>query len=77
MKKIFQGKVVSTKMNKTVLVRVERKYRHPLYNKVVKRVKDFKARNDGLTLNEGDIVQIYETRPISKTVFFKVLELIK
>lgn len=77
MKKIFTGTVVSTKMDKTILVRVERKYRHPLYHKVMRRYKKFKAHCENKSISEGDTVQIYETRPVSKTVFFKVLELQK
>lgn len=77
MKKMFTGTVVSTKMDKTVLVRVERKYRHPMYHKVVKRYKNFKAHCDLPDIKEGDKVKIYETRPIAKTVFFKVHELQK
>ena len=74
MAKIFIGEVVSTKMQKTVVVRVERKFRHPLYKKVIKRHKKFKAHNEKFDLKEGDLVKIKETRPISKTKHFEVIE---
>ena len=74
MKKIFIGDVVSTKMQKTVVVRVERKFRHPLYKKVITRHKKFKAHNEKLELAVGDRVEIEETRPISKDKHFIVKE---
>ena len=77
MPKIFTGVVVSTKMQKTVVVNVERKFRHPLYKKVVKKNKKFKAHNEKFDIKEGDIVRIKETRPISKTKHFEVIEVIK
>lgn len=77
MTKLFIGEVVSVKMNKTVAVKVERKYRHPKYEKVVKKHKKFLAHNEGLKLEIGDLVSIKETRPISKKVSFVVDKKIK
>jgi small subunit ribosomal protein S17 len=74
MAKTLIGKVVSTKMQKTVVVKVERKFRHPLYEKVITRHKKYKAHNEELKLKEGDMVKIIETRPISKDKHFKVAE---
>jgi small subunit ribosomal protein S17 len=74
MVKIFKGKVVSTKMQKTVVVEVERVFRHPLYKKVIHRHKKYKAHNDRFTLNDGNLVKIKETRPISKDKHFVVIE---
>ena len=74
MKKILTGKVVSMKMTKTVVVMVERKFRHPVYHKVIVRHKKYKAHNEKLDLKLGDIVQIEETRPISKDKHFIVVE---
>ena len=74
MAKILMGTVVSTKMKKTVVVLVERKLRHPLYEKVIKRRKKYKAHNEDFDLKEGDQVKIVETRPISKDKHFRVLE---
>ncbi len=60
------GTVISNKMNKTVVVKVEVKMQHPLYNKVVKRSKKYYAHNEEKELKEGDSVTIMECRPISK-----------
>jgi len=77
MTKIFTGKVVSTKMQKTVSVLIERKLRHPIYHKIVIRHNKFKVHNEKFKLKEGDIVKIKETRPISKDKFFTVIEQIQ
>ena len=74
MSKILTGTVISTKMQKTVVVKVERKFRHPLYEKVITRHKKYKAHNEDFDLKEGDVVKIIETRPISKDKHFKVVE---
>lgn len=77
MKKTLIGKVVSTKMTKTVVVLVERKFRHAVYHKVIVRHKKFKAHNEKLDLIVGDVVKIEETRPISKDKHFIVIEKLK
>ncbi len=74
MAKIITGTVVSTKMKNTVVVKIERKYRHPTYRKVIVRHQKFKAHNDLEGINEGDIVTIQETRPISKDKYFRVIK---
>jgi len=74
MPKILTGTVLSTKMQKTVVVKVERKFRHPLYEKVITSHKKYKAHNEDFDLKEGDLVKIVETRPISKDKHFKVIE---
>jgi len=74
MPKVLIGTVVSNKMQKTVVVRVERKFRHSLYEKVITRHKKYKAHNEDFDLKEGDLVKIIETRPISKDKYFKVIE---
>jgi len=61
------GTVVSDKMQKTIVVRVERTLRHPLYKKVLTRSKKYKAHDENELAREGDLVQIVEHRPISKT----------
>lgn len=73
MAKILKGNVVSTKMQKTVVVEVERVYRHPIYKKTIKKHKKYKAHNETLELAVGDVVTIEETRPISKDTHFKVI----
>ena len=60
------GKVVSNKMEKTIVVSVERHVKHPLYGKIVSRSKKYKAHDENNQYNEGDIVEIAEGRPISK-----------
>lgn len=63
------GKVVSDKMNKTIVVSVERTYVHPLLNKVLKTSKKFKAHDEQEVAKIGDVVEIYEGRPVSKTKY--------
>lgn len=71
--KIFKGKVVSTKMQKTVIVAVEFPKRHPIYDKIVKNTTRLKARDEiGVAL--GDQVIIEECKPYSKEVSFKVID---
>ena len=72
-KKRFNGKVISTKMQKTVVVAVELPRRHSVYNKLVKNTKKFKARDD-FGAKAGDEVTIEECVPFSKTVKWKVIE---
>ncbi len=61
-----QGVVVSSKMDKTIVVRVQRQYKHPLYKKIVRSHKKFKAHDENNECQEGDIVQIEESRPLSR-----------
>jgi len=70
------GTVLSDKMQKTIVVKVEMKTKHPLYKKIITRSKKIKARND-LGAKVGQSVKITETRPIAKNVNFKVTEVIK
>lgn len=74
MPKILQGQVMSTKMQKTVIVEVTRLYQHPLYKKIVKKHKKYQAHNDNLPLKQGDVVVIQETRPRSKEKRFMVVK---
>ena len=66
-KRIMQGVVVSDKMDKTVVVNVERKFPHPLYKKYIKRSKRYHAHDENNTHKVGDTVSIQECRPLSKT----------
>ncbi len=70
MTKILKGMVVSTKMNKTVTVLVERKFRHPIYKKVIIRKKKYKVHCEDPKIKVGDLVTIKECRPISKDKHF-------
>jgi small subunit ribosomal protein S17 len=60
------GRVTSDKMDKTVVVTIERMARHPLYGKVVRRARNFKAHNENNEAKEGDLVRIVESRPLSR-----------
>ena len=72
-KKVLDGVVVSDKGNKSITVVVERKYHHPVLQKVVKTKKKYHAHDENNSFKTGDKVSIIETRPISKTKRFKVL----
>ncbi len=74
MKRVLTGVVVSNKMDKTVVVRVARTFRHPLYGKVVKVHKKYHAHDENNSCQEGDEVRILETRPLSKTKRWVVIE---
>jgi len=73
-KRILTGTVVSDKTDKTVTVLVERKVKHPLYGKIIRRSKKYHAHDEGNEFKPGDTVRIEETRPISKTKTWKVLD---
>ena len=74
MAKILSGKVKLTKMPKTVIVTVERKFRHPFYGKVITRSKKYKVHNEKIDLKDQDEVLIKEIRPISKEKHFIVIK---
>lgn len=65
--KTLTGEVVSDKMNKTITVKVTRTFRHPLYEKIVRRFKKYKAHDEEGVAKVGDTVEIVECRPLSKT----------
>lgn len=71
------GKVVSDKMDKTVTVLVERKVRHPVYGKIVRRSNKFHAHDENNEFKAGDIVVISESRPLSKTKSWVVTALVE
>lgn len=76
MQKVFEGNVVTVKMQKTVLVNIERKVAHPLYKKLIKKNKKIMADTGDMKIEVGNRVKIGETKPISKYKRFKVLEVI-
>lgn len=76
-KKILRGIVVSDKMDKTVVVSVERVFQHPLYKKTIRTRKKYKAHDEENICKIGDTVEIIESRPISKTKRWRVLRIIK
>lgn len=71
------GRVVSDKMDKTVVVAVETKVRHPLYGKTVNRTTKFKAHDENNEANINDKVKIMETRPLSKDKRWRVVEIVE
>lgn len=76
-RKVRIGRVVSDKMDKTIVVAVEEFVRHQLYNKRVKRTKKFKAHDEKNICNIGDRVKIMETRPLSKDKRFRLVEVVE
>jgi small subunit ribosomal protein S17 len=76
-RKTRTGTVVSDKMDKTVVVKVERRYAHPLYGKQVTRTKKYHAHDENNEFHPGDVVRITETRPLSKLKRWRVSELIE
>ncbi len=76
-RKLLVGIVVSTKMNKTITVMVERKSKHPLYKKLVITHKKYHAHDEKQECNVNDKVEIIETRPLSKTKFFRLNRIIE
>ncbi len=77
MKKVLQGRVVSDKAQKTVTVLVERRFKHPLYGKVVTRTKKYAAHDEADSFHTGDLVEIEACRPMSKSKRFKVSKLVE
>jgi len=76
-RKTREGVVVSDKMDKTVVVRVEERVKHPLYGKVMRRTKRFKAHDEQNACGVGDRVLLMETRPLSATKRWRVVEIIE
>ena len=77
LRKTRVGKVVSDKMDKTITVAVEDHVKHPLYGKVVTHTKRVKAHDENNEVRVGDLVRIMETRPLSATKHFRVVEIIE
>ncbi len=75
-RKTRSGRVVSNKMDKTVVVAVETPKRHPLYKKTIKRVVKYKAHDENNECRQGDMVRIVETRPLSRQKRWRVAEII-
>jgi len=73
-KKILKGKVTSSKSNKTIVVKVTRKFKHPFYEKVISRSKKYHAHDEKNKFKEGDNVSIVECKPISKKKTWEVID---
>ena len=77
LRKTRTGKVVSTKMDKTITVAVERRLKHPVYGKYIKKTVKLKAHYEKNECHEGDIVKVMETRPLSKTKRWRLTEILE
>ena len=77
LRKTRVGKVVSNKMDKTIVVAVENRVKHPLYKKIVTRTYRLKAHDAENICNEGDTVRVMETRPLSKDKRWRLVEVIE
>jgi len=76
-RKTREGAVVSDRMDKTIVVSVERRFAHPLYGKQVKRHKTYYAHDEDNTARVGDVVRIMETRPLSKKKRWRLIEVVR
>ena len=74
---VVTGKVISNKMDKSIVVLVERQIRHPMYGKLVRRSTKIKAHDENNICQEGDIVRIKETRPFSKTKTWALVDVVE
>ena len=77
LRKTRTGKVVSNKMDKTIIVAVEEHVKHPLYGKIVKRTNKLQAHDENNECNIGDTVKVMETRPLSKTKRWRLIEVVE
>ena len=77
LRKVRTGKVISNKMDKTIVVAVVDNVKHPLYNKIVKRTYKLKAHDEDNKCNIGDRVRVMETRPLSKDKRWRLVEIIE
>ncbi|MBC8245400.1 MAG: 30S ribosomal protein S17 [Verrucomicrobia bacterium] len=76
-RKVREGEVISTKMDKTVVVRISRRIAHPLYKKIIARNSKFQAHDEKNEAQVGDLVEIMETRPLSKTKRWRLVRIVK
>ncbi|KRL65990.1 30S ribosomal protein S17 [Companilactobacillus versmoldensis] len=76
-RKVYQGRVVSDKMDKTITVEVSTYKKHPVYGKRVKYSKKYYVQDEKNEAKNGDVVRIMETRPLSKTKRFRLLEIVE
>ena len=76
-KRTLIGRVVSDKMDKTVTVLIERRVKHPMYDKIIVRSRKYHAHNEGNEAKAGDLVEIQESRPVSKTKAWAITKLLE
>ncbi len=74
--RLLEGKVVSDKMNKTIVVEVEQTYIHPKFRKVLRKTKSYKVHDEQNQAKEGDIVRFYQCRPLAKTKYMHLAEVV-
>ncbi len=77
LRKVRTGKVVSDKMDKTIVVAIEDHVKHPLYKKIVKRTYKLKAHDENNECRKGDTVKVMETRPLSKDKRWRLVEVVE
>ena len=77
LRKVRTGKVVSDKMDKTIVVAVEDHVKHPLYKKIVKRTYKLKAHDENNECRKGDTVKVMETRPLSKDKIWRLVDVVE
>nr|MBN2276341.1 30S ribosomal protein S17 [candidate division Zixibacteria bacterium] len=77
MRKVRQGRVVSDKMNKTIVVRIERTLRHPIYERIVKTSSKLYAHDETNEARMGDLVRVMETRPLSLNKRWRLIEIVE
>ena len=75
--RMLSGKVVSDKMDKSVTVLIERRVKHPVYGKIISKSTKIKAHDENNDCNAGDLITIAETRPLSKTKSWKLVEIVE
>jgi small subunit ribosomal protein S17 len=76
-KKVYSGQVVSDKMDKTIVVKTSRIYKHPLFHKVMRTTKKYKVHDEQEIAKIGDVVEFYESRPLSKTKYMYLARVIQ
>ncbi len=76
-RKVLRGRVVSDKMDKTIVVEIDTKKSHPLYGRQVKYSTKFKAHDENNEAHKGDLVEVMETRPLSKDKHFRLIRVIE
>jgi small subunit ribosomal protein S17 len=77
LRKERQGRVISDKMDKSIIVAVERKVKHPIYGKYIKKTTKLTAHDEKNECHEGDVVKLMETRPLSKRKRWRLIEIIE
>jgi len=77
MRKVRQGRVVSDKMDKTIVVKIERTMRHPLYERIVRTSSKLYAHDETNEAGRGDLVRVMETRPLSRNKRWRLLEIVE